>query len=89
MQLQPDVIVTDISMPKLSGIEAVNRLWEAGCSAKVVFLTVHNDPDVVREAFKSGGLGYVVKASITTDLLFAIQETFEGRAFVSPEASCE
>jgi DNA-binding NarL/FixJ family response regulator len=89
VKMRPDVIVTDISMPKLSGIEAVNRLRTAGCSAKVVFLTVHNDPDVVRAALKSGGLGYVLKTSITTDLLFAVREALQGRAFVSLEASCE
>ncbi len=50
MKLQPDVKVTDISMPKLSGIEAVNRLKESGCASKVIFLTVHTDLDVVRMA---------------------------------------
>jgi DNA-binding NarL/FixJ family response regulator len=89
MKLQPDVIVTDISMPKLSGIKAVNRLEQAGCSSRVVFLTVHSDPDIVRAALATGALGYVLKASIDTDLLFAIQEAMAGRAFISPEASPE
>ncbi|MGB7438231.1 MAG: response regulator transcription factor [Candidatus Acidiferrum sp.] len=83
MRLQPDVIVTDISMPKLSGIEAANRLRRSGCSSKVVFLTVHTDADVVRIALETGALGYVVKTSIATDLLFAIQEAIAGRVFVS------
>ncbi len=87
MKLQPDVLVTDISMPKLSGIQAVNQLKEAGCSSKVVFLTVHADPDIVRAALKTGALGYVLKASIATDLLSAIEEAVAGRPFVSPEAS--
>jgi DNA-binding NarL/FixJ family response regulator len=82
-KLQPDVIVTDISMPKLSGIEAANRLRESGCSSKIVFLTVHTDPDVLRIALKTGALGYVVKTSIDTDLLLAIQEAIVGRIFVS------
>ena len=73
MKLRPDVIVTDISMPKLSGIQAVNQLKEAGCSSKVVFLTVRADPDIVRAALKTGALGYVLKASIATDLLSAIE----------------
>jgi len=89
MKLQPDVIVTDISMPKLSGIEAANRLRESGCSSKVVFLTVHADPDVVSVALKTGALAYVVKTSIATDLLFAIREALQGRTFVSSEASAE
>ena len=86
IKLQPDVIVTDISMPKLNGRKAVNRLEQAGCSSRVVFLTVHSDPDIVRAALATGALGYVLKASIATDLLFAIHEAMAGRAFISPEA---
>jgi DNA-binding NarL/FixJ family response regulator len=89
MKLHPDVIVTDISMPKLSGIAAAKRLRESGCSAKVVFLTVHDDPDVVRAALNTGAFGYVLKSSVTTDLLVAIREALANRAFVSTEASVE
>jgi DNA-binding NarL/FixJ family response regulator len=89
MELQPDIIITDISMPKLSGINVANRLRESSCQSKIIFLTVHTDPDVVRTALKTGALGYVVKTSISTDLLFAIREAFQGRTFVSPEASSE
>lgn len=83
MALHPDVIVTDISMPKLSGIEAVHRLRGSDCSSKVVFLTVHSDPDFIDAALKTGALGYVLKSSVATDLLFAIQEALAGRIFVS------
>lgn len=86
VRLRPDVIVTDISMPKLSGIEAVNRLREFGCASKVLFLTVHTDPEIVRTALKTGALGYVAKTSIETDLLFAIREAIAGRSFVSAGA---
>jgi len=89
MKLQPDVIVTDISMPKLNGIEAANRLWESGCSSRIAFLTVQTDPDVVRAALEAGALGYVLKSSVTTDLLIAIEEALAGRTFVSLEASAE
>jgi DNA-binding NarL/FixJ family response regulator len=89
MKLDPDVIVTDISMPKLNGIDAVNRLRESHCSAKVVFLTVHDDLDFVHAALAAGALGYVLKSSLTTDLLAAIREAFANRAFVSTEASGE
>jgi DNA-binding NarL/FixJ family response regulator len=85
MELHPDVIVTDISMPKLSGIEAVDRLRESGCRARVVFLTNHSDPDFVDLALKTGALGYVLKISMVTDLLFAIQEALAGRIFVSAQ----
>jgi len=83
-KLQPDVIVTDISMPKLNGIEAVNRLRESGSTSKVVFLTVHTGPDFVQAAFKTGALAYVSKLRIRADLLVAIRGTLEGRVFVSP-----
>jgi len=83
MKLKPDVIVSDISMPALSGIDAANRLREFGCPSKVVFLTVHTDPDVVRVALDTGALGYVLKTSIDTDLLSAIQDAIAGRVFVS------
>ena len=85
MRLHPDVIVTDISMPRLNGIAAVDLLREAGCSARVVFLTAHSDPDVMDAALKTGALGYVLKISFATDLLFAIQEAIAGRVFVSAQ----
>jgi DNA-binding NarL/FixJ family response regulator len=89
MKLQPDIIVTDISMPKLSGIQVANRLRESGCPSRIVFLTVHTDPDVIRVALETGALGYVVKTSLTSDLLLAIREAFLGRTFVSLETSAE
>jgi len=82
--LQPDVIITDISMPKLNGIEAADRLRESGSSSKIVFLTVHADPDFVQAALKTGALAYVSKSRITTDLLIAVEEALNGCTFVSP-----
>jgi DNA-binding NarL/FixJ family response regulator len=83
-RLQPDVIVTDISMPKLNGIEAAHRLRESGSSSKLVFLTAHADPDFVKAALKTGALAYVTKLRIGTDLLVAIGEALAGHTFVSP-----
>jgi len=83
-KLQPDVIVTDISMPKLNGIEAADRLRESGSSSKIVFLTVHADPDFALAALKTGALAYVLKFRINTDLLVAIGEALAGHVFVSP-----
>jgi DNA-binding NarL/FixJ family response regulator len=83
MELRPDIIVTDISMPRLNGIVAVERLRDSGCLSKVVFLTALSDPDFVSAGLKTGALAYVLKSSMTTDLLFAIQEAIEGRVFVS------
>jgi DNA-binding NarL/FixJ family response regulator len=82
-KLHPDAIVTDISMPKLNGIEAANQLRESGSSSKIVFLTAHVDADFVQAALKTGALAYVSKLRINTDLLVAIGEALAGRVFVS------
>ena len=84
MKLQPDVIVTDISMPILNGIEAANKLKVSGCRSKIVFLTVHSDPDFVRACLATGALGYVAKSRMVSDLLSAIREALAGRIFISP-----
>jgi DNA-binding NarL/FixJ family response regulator len=83
-QLKPDVIVTDISMPILNGIEASRQLNESGCAAKIIFLTAHSGVDFVEACLATGALGYVLKSQITTDLIPAVQEAFAGRIFVSP-----
>jgi DNA-binding NarL/FixJ family response regulator len=83
-RLQPDVIITDISMPILSGIEAAKQLQESGSRAKVVFLTVHSDPDIVRACLNVGACGYVVKPRMDSDLLPAVREALAGRIFLSP-----
>jgi DNA-binding NarL/FixJ family response regulator len=83
MELHPDVIVTDISMPKLNGLAAVDQLRKSGCPSKVVILTGHRDPDFVAAAPRIGALGYVFKFSMAADLLFAIREAFVGRVFLS------
>lgn len=84
MKLKPDVIVTDISMPVLDGIEAVRRLKESGNKSKVVFLTVHADPDFARASFLNGGSGYVVKTRMAADLKPAIKAALAGQIFASP-----
>jgi DNA-binding NarL/FixJ family response regulator len=86
-QLRPEVLVTDISMPISTGIEAVSKLRDSGCPSKVVFLTVHNDPDYVRACLSTGAFGYVLKARMLCDLPHAIREALEGRVFISPLSS--
>jgi DNA-binding NarL/FixJ family response regulator len=86
-QLRPEVLVTDISMPISTGIEAVSKLRDSGCPSKVVFLTVHNDPDYVRACLSTGAFGYVLKARMLCDLPHAIREALEGRVFISPLTS--
>ncbi len=83
VRLKPDVIVTDISMPILNGIEAADRLKESGCESRVVFLTVHFDADFMRRCLSTGALGYVVKSRIASELIPAIREALEGHIFVS------
>ncbi len=84
VRLPPDVVVLDISMPGLSGIDVARRIRAAGCEARIVFLTVHDDPDFIREGLSTGAMAYVVKTRVASDLMFAVQEALEGHAFVSP-----
>jgi DNA-binding NarL/FixJ family response regulator len=83
MRLKPDVIVSDISMPLLNGIEAADQLKESGCQSRIVFLTVHSDPDFVRVCLAAGAFGYVVKSRIGAELLPAIREALAGHIFIS------
>ena len=86
-ELRPDVLVLDISMPLLTGIEAAQRLRERGNPVRIVFLTVHDDPDFVRASLAAGAFGYVVKPRVATDLVPAIREALAGRIFISPSLS--
>ena len=86
-KLKPDVCLLDISMPVLNGIEVATRLVQSGSTAKVVFLTIHEEADFVQAALKTGALGYVFKRRMLTDLRPAIQEALAGRIFVSPSDS--
>lgn len=81
--LRPDVVVLDISMPGMSGLEVAARLKDKGSTAAVVFLTVHDDEEFVRAARRAGGIGYVVKPRLASDLAFAVLEARAGRSFVS------
>ena len=80
--LQPDIIVLDITLPMLSGVEIARRLRAAGCTARIVFLTVHADPDYASEAFDVGALGYVIKPRLASDL--ALASTQRSLASASP-----
>ena len=81
--LQPDLIITDISTPILSGIEAAKSILQHPPQTKIIFLTVHTDPDYVREALELGAVGYVFKSHLVSDLRLAIGEVLEGRTYVS------
>jgi DNA-binding NarL/FixJ family response regulator len=81
--LRPDVIILDIAMSELNGIEVARHLRESGYAYKIIFLTVHEDPDFVNAALGAGGSAYVVKSRLDTDLIPAISAVLSGKLFVS------
>ena len=82
-KLNPDVLVLDITMHDMSGIEVARRLKQDGVDLPIVFLTVHEDPEFAKEALKIGALGYVIKPRMAYDLVFAVKEAYAARSFVS------
>jgi|SRR5271157_623751 len=84
MRLQPDVVITDITMPVLNGIDAFHELREKGCTAKFIFLTVHHDAEFVNACLAEGAMGYVVKSRMNSELVPAIDGALAGLRFVSP-----
>ena len=83
LSLNPDLVVLDISMPLMSGIEVAQELKKVGNKAKIVFLTVHEDTDILNTCHAAGGLGYVVKLLMDTDLIPAMNEALAGHTFTS------
>ena len=88
-QVYADVIVVDISMPVLNGLDAVRRLKELGIAAKIIFLTMHADDRLLAEAFKCGGSGYVLKQSAGTELTQAIKQVLADQKYVTPLIATE
>jgi DNA-binding NarL/FixJ family response regulator len=83
LALDPDVFVTDISMPILNGLQAARSIQKTNSRVKIIFLTIHEDRDFIAAAFSAGATGYVTKRRLSTDLVFAIQEAMRGHTFVS------
>jgi DNA-binding NarL/FixJ family response regulator len=81
---RPDIVVLDISMGDTSGIDVATQLRDEGCPSKIVFLTVHQDPDFLNAAMGAGGRGYVVKSRLSTDLISALNAAMSDKMFVSP-----
>jgi DNA-binding NarL/FixJ family response regulator len=84
MRTNPDVIVADISMPILNGIEAVRQIRKKGLKAKVIFLSMHADIEWATEALAVGASGYVIKQSAAVELSHAIQEALHNRTYITP-----
>jgi DNA-binding NarL/FixJ family response regulator len=83
-KLKPDVIVADISMPLLNGLDAARQLKRDGVTAKIVFLTMHAEAQLAAEAFRAGASGYLLKSSAGEELIAAIHEVIKGHAYVTP-----
>jgi DNA-binding NarL/FixJ family response regulator len=82
-QMKPDVILLDIGLPKVNGIEAARRIRHLSPDSEIVFISLHNSPDLVRAALNTGALGYVDKRNVKSELLLAIEAVLRGRQFVS------
>jgi len=83
LRLEPELAVLDISMPGLSGIDVARELDRKGSKTRIVFLTVHQDADILSTCLSVKGLGYVVKVSMDNDLIPAMNAALTGRVFVS------
>jgi DNA-binding NarL/FixJ family response regulator len=86
-RLQPDVVVLDVAMPLLNGLDAARQLRREMPEVKVIILTVNEDPDLAAEAFRAGASGYLLKNSAASELFQAIQEVLQGRSYVTPLAT--
>jgi DNA-binding NarL/FixJ family response regulator len=84
IRLKPDVIVADVSMPVLSGLDAVRRLKREGLDARVIFVTMHADAQLAAEALRVGASGYLLKQSAGEELITAVQEATLGRVYLTP-----
>ena len=82
-ELQPDLIVMDIGLPKLNGIEAARRIQKLSPKSKILFVSQESSADVAREALSAGAMGYVVKACAGSELLSAVGAVLEDNQFIS------
>ena len=87
VELRPDIVVLDIAMPLLNGLDAARQLRRSMPDIKMIFLTVSEDPDLAAQAFQAGASGYLLKNSAASELLQAIQEVSQGRSYVTPLAT--
>ena len=84
LELRPDAVLSDIAMPRLSGLQAARRIHDRAPAIRFIFLTMHDDPELAAEAFRAGASAYVLKSSPVQDLLLAIRTVLAGRTYLSP-----
>jgi DNA-binding NarL/FixJ family response regulator len=83
-QLRPDIVVVDVAMPLLNGLEAVRRLKRTNPEIKSIILTISEDPDLAAEAIRCGVSGYLLKNSAASELIRAVGEVMQGRSYITP-----
>jgi DNA-binding NarL/FixJ family response regulator len=83
-RLRPDLVIADVSMPEIDGIEATRRLRATDPGIRVLILSVHGEPSGVRAAFAAGARGYLTKSSVADEIELAVREILDGRFYVSP-----
>ena len=87
VDLQPDLIIADLSMPGLSGLDAISQLRARGVTAKIIILTMYADPRIAKEAIAAGAAGFVSKHAAGQELVSAIHEVVSGRTYLSPQVA--
>src|SRR5215472_4227104 len=83
LRLDPDVLVLDLNMPVMNGLQVASLLREKHPRTKILFLTIHEEPEYISAAFCAGALAYVTKRRLGSDLRLAIREAYDGRKFLS------
>jgi DNA-binding NarL/FixJ family response regulator len=83
-KVKPDIVILDVSMPLLNGIDAATQLKKVQPSVKVIFVTMHSDADYVRSAFEAGASGYLLKRSAVDELEQAIRAVWAGHSYITP-----
>jgi DNA-binding NarL/FixJ family response regulator len=86
-RLAPDVLVLDVAMPRLDGIQATEKVRGLGVATRVVILSMYSDPTLVRQALRGGATGYLLKRSVTEELLLAVRAASRGETYLSPGVS--
>ena len=88
-RLRPDVIITDLSMPGLTGLDALARLRAAHVQSKVIVLTMHHDADLAADAIRGGASGFLLKESAGDELLIAVRHALDGKVYITPTVTQE